>query len=61
MLGLPLKLTRKTCYAYTTAKGVATLKITKLTKKGKYAATLSSVANKCYNNAKSVNVRITVK
>ena len=56
-----IKVNKKTYYAYTTAKGVATFKITKLTKKGKYAATVSSVANKCYNKAKSVSVKITVK
>ena len=56
-----IKVNKRTYYAYTTTKGVATFKLTKLTKKGKYTATVSSVANKYYNNAKSVNVKITVK
>ena len=56
-----IKVNKKTYYAYTNTKGQATFKITKLTKKGKYAATVSSVANKCYNKAKSVKVKITVK
>ena len=56
-----IKVNKKTYYAYTNAKGQAAFKITKLTKKGKYTATVSSIANKCYNKAKSVNVKITVK
>ncbi|WP_298524374.1 Ig-like domain-containing protein [uncultured Methanobrevibacter sp.] len=56
-----VKVNKKTYYAYTNAKGQATFKITKLTKKGKYTATVSSTANKCYNKAKSVNVKITIK
>ena len=56
-----IKVNKKTHYAYTNAKGVATFKITKLTKKGKYAATVSSLANDCYNKAKPVSVKITVK
>ena len=56
-----IKVNKKTYYAYTNTKGQATFKITKLTKKGKYTATVSSVANKCYNKAKSVKVKITVK
>ena len=56
-----IKVNKKTYYAYTNTKGVATFKITKLTKKGKYTATVSSIANKCYNKAKSVSVKITVK
>jgi hypothetical protein len=56
-----IKVNKRTYYAYTTTKGVATFKLTKLTKKGKYAATVSSVANKYYNKAKSVNVKITIK
>lgn len=56
-----IKVNKKTYYAYTTAKGTATFKLTKLTKKGKYTATVSSVTNKYYNKAKSVNVKITVK
>ena len=56
-----IKVNKKTYYAYTNTKGVATFKITKLTKKGKYTATVSSIVNKCYNKAKSVSVKITVK
>ena len=56
-----IKVNKKTYYAYTNTKGQATFKITKLAKKGKYTATVSSTANKCYNKAKSVNVKITVK
>lgn len=56
-----IKVNKKTYYAYTNTKGVATFKITKLTKKGKYTATVSSLTNKCYNKAKSVRVKITVK
>ena len=56
-----IKVNKKTYYAYTNTKGVATFKITKLTKKGKYTATVSSITNKCYNKAKSVSVKITVK
>ena len=56
-----IKVNKKTYYAYTNTKGQATFKITKLTKKGKYTATVSSIANKYYNKAKSVKVKITVK
>jgi hypothetical protein len=56
-----IKVNKKTYYAYTTTKGVAIFKITQLTKEGKYTATVSSVANKYYNKAKPVNVKITVK
>lgn len=55
-----LKVNKKTFTAKTTDKGVATFKITKLTKKGKYTATVKYVGSKYYN-AKSVNVKITVK
>ena len=56
-----IKVNKKTYYAYTNTKGQATFKITKLTKKGKYTATVSSISNKCYNKAKPVKVKITVK
>ena len=55
-----LKVNKKTFTAKTTDKGVATFKITKLTKKGKYTATVKYAGSKYYN-AKSVNVKITVK
>ena len=47
-------------YKATVKKGKATFKITKLTKKGKYKATISCKGN-AYYNAKSVKVKITVK
>lgn len=56
-----IKVNKKTYYAYTTTKGVATFKMNKLTKKGKYKATVSFGGNAYYKKAKSVNVRITVK
>lgn len=56
-----IKVNKQTYYAYTNTKGVATFTITKLAKKGKYAATVSSIANKCYNKAKPVSVKITIK
>jgi hypothetical protein len=56
-----IKVNKKTYYTYTNTKGKATFKITKLTKKGKHTATVSSVANKYYNKAKPVKVKITIK
>lgn len=56
-----IKVNKKTYTAYTTAKGVATFKLNKLTKKGKYTGTVSFAGNPDYNKAKSVNVKITVK
>lgn len=56
-----VKVNKKTYTAYTNTKGQATFKLTKLTKKGKYAATVNSVADNYFNKAKSVNVKITVK
>lgn len=55
-----LKVNKKTYSATTNAKGQATFKITKLTKKGKYTATVKYAGNKYYN-AKSVSAKITVK
>ena len=55
-----LKVNKITYTAKTNSKGVATFKITKLTKKGKYAATVKYAGSKYYNT-KSVKVKITVK
>jgi hypothetical protein len=57
---LTLKVGKKTYKATTNAKGKATFKITKLTKKGKYTATVKFAGNKYYN-ALSKKVKITVK
>ena len=51
---------KKTYTAKTNSKGVATFKITKLTKKGKYTATIK-YAGSSYYNAKTVKPKITVK
>lgn len=56
-----LTVNKKTYTAYTATKGVATFKLSKLTKKGKYTAVLASKGNAYYNKAKSVKVKITVK
>ncbi len=60
--GATVKITvnKKTYSAKTTKKGVATFKLTKLTKKGKFTATVKYAGSKLYN-AKSVKVKITVK
>lgn len=55
-----LKVNKKTYTTKTNAKGQATFKITKLTKKGKYALTVKYAGSKYYN-AKSVKSKITVK
>ena len=55
-----IKVNKKTYTAKTNSKGVATFKITKLAKKGKYTATVKYAGNKYYNS-KSVKVKITVK
>ena len=55
-----IKVNKKIYTAKTNSKGVATFKITKLTKKGKYAATVKYAGSKYYNT-KSVKVKITVK
>ena len=61
--GVTVKITvnKKTYSAKTNNKGVATFKLTKLTKKGKFAATVKSVGNKYYNAKTLKNVKITVK
>ena len=55
-----LKIKGKTYTAKTNSNGKAIFKITKLTKKGKYTATVRYAGSKYYN-AKSVKVKITVK
>ena len=55
-----LKVNKKTYTAKTNSKGVATFKITKLTKKGKYTATVKYAGSKYYN-AKTAKPKITVK
>ena len=57
---LTLKVGKKTYKATTNSKGKATFKITKLTKKGKYTATVKFAGNKYYNKL-SKKVKITVK
>jgi hypothetical protein len=57
---LTLKVGKKTYTAKTNKKGVATFKITKLNKKGKYTGTIKFAANK-YFKALSKKVKITVK
>ena len=57
---LTLKVNGKTYYAKTNAKGQATFKINKLTKKGKHAATIKYSGSKYYNS-KTVKVNIIVK
>ena len=60
--GATVKITvNKKTYTAKTKKGVATFKLTKLTKKGKYTATVKYTGSKYYNAAKSVKVKITVK
>lgn len=55
-----LKVKGKTYTAKTNIKGVATFKLTKLTKKGKFTATVKYAGSKYYN-AKTVKPKITVK
>lgn len=55
-----LKVNGKTYSAKTNSKGQATIKINKLTKKGKFIATIKYAGNKYYN-AKTVKAKITVK
>ena len=57
---LTLKVNGKTYSATTNAKGQATFKITKLTKKGKFTAVVNFAANKYYT-AKTVKPKIIVK
>ena len=54
-----LKVNGKTYKATTNSKGKATFKITKLTEKGTYKATVTFKANKYYNKAtKKVNIKV---
>ena len=55
-----LKIKGKTYKATTNAKGKAVFKIKKLTKKGKYKATVTYKGNNCYNKV-TKKVKITVK
>lgn len=55
-----LKVNGKTYSAKTNSKGQSTIKINKLTKKGKFTATIKYAGNKYYN-AKTVKAKITVK
>ena len=55
-----LKVKGKTYKATTNAKGKATFKITKLTKKGKHSATVKFASDGCYKTV-SKTVKITVK
>jgi len=55
-----IKVDGKTYNATTDSKGVATFKLTKLTKKGTYNAVITYAGNKYYNKA-SVKAKITVK
>ena len=48
---ITLKIGKKAFSAKTNSKGKATFKITKLTKKGKYKATIAYKGNNCYNKA----------
>ena len=57
---LTMKVNGKTYSATTNAKGQATFKITKLTKKGTFTAVVKFAGNKYYN-AKTVKPKITVK
>ena len=57
---LTLKVNGKTYSAKTNKKGVATFKITKLTKKGKFTAVVKFAGNKYYK-AKTVKPKITIK
>ena len=57
---LTLKVNGKTYSATTNAKGQATFKITKLTKKGKFTGTIAYKGNAYYNKL-SKKVQITVK
>lgn len=55
-----LKVNKKTYYAKTNSKGKATFKITKLTKKGTYKATIKFAGSPCYKSV-SKKTKITVK
>ena len=51
----------KKTYSAKTKKGVATFKLSKLTKKGNFKATVKFAGNKYYNSKTVKNVKITVK
>ncbi|WP_296800577.1 Ig-like domain-containing protein [uncultured Methanobrevibacter sp.] len=55
-----IKVNKKTYSAKTNKKGIATFKITKLTKTGKYTAVVKFAGNKYYN-AKAVKQKIIIK
>jgi hypothetical protein len=55
-----LNVNKKTITAKTNSKGKAIFKIKKLTKKGKYSATVTFKENKYYNKV-TKKVKITVK
>jgi hypothetical protein len=55
-----LKVKGKTYIGKTNSKGKATFKITKLTKKGKFTATIKYAGSKYYKS-KSVTAKITVR
>ena len=55
-----IKVNCKTYTAKTNTKGIATFKITKLTKKGKFTATIKYAGNSYYN-AKTIKTKITIK
>ena len=55
-----IKVNKKTYTTKTNSKGVATFKLTQLTKKGKYTAVVKYIGNKYYN-AKTVKSKIIVK
>ena len=57
---LIIKINKRTYSAITNNKGIATFKITKLAKTGKYTALVKFAGNKYYN-VKSVKVKVTVK
>ena len=57
---ITVKVNGKTFTAITGSNGVATFKLNKLTKKGKYTATVKYAGSKYYNS-KTVKVKITVK
>ena len=57
---LIIKINKRTYSAITNNKGIATFKITKLAKTGKYTALVKFAGNKYYNT-KSVKVKIAVK
>lgn len=58
---LTLKVKGRTYKATTNSKGKATFKITKLSKKGKFSATVTFAGNKYYDKVVKKNIKITVK